>query len=115
MNRLEIILFAILFVSILFNIGVFIYARAVVSRLLFVSEELGDLQNMINSFAGHLKTVYELESFYGDETLNALLQHAISFNEQLDTFEFIYSLTEEGDRIDDDGEYPEAEEETTSP
>ena len=88
--------------------------RAVVSRLLFVSEELGDLQNMINSFAVHLKTVYELESFYGDETLNALLQHAISFNEQLDTFEFIYSLTEEeGESINDDGEY--SEEETTAP
>jgi hypothetical protein len=109
MNRLEIILSAILFISMLFNVGVFIYARAAISRLLFVSEELGDLQDMINSFARHLKTVYELDSFYGDETLNGLLKHAISFNEQLETFEFIYSLTEEGERIDDDGEYSEEE------
>ena len=114
MSRFEIILSAILFISMLFNVGVFIYARAAISRLLFVSEELGDLQDMINSFARHLKTVYELDSFYGDETLNGLLKHAISFNEQLETFEFIYSLTEEGERINDDGEYSEEEEAPSS-
>ncbi|HAF76925.1 MAG TPA: hypothetical protein DCG42_06340 [Maribacter sp.] len=113
MSRLEIILSSILFLSFLFNLGVFAYARAAISRLLTVSEELGDLQEMINSFCIHLKKVYELESFYGDETLNALLQHAISFNEQMETFEFIYSLTEaEGDAEDDDGK--DSEEEKTS-
>tara|TARA_A100001391_G_scaffold192230_1_gene166303 strand:+ start:471 stop:812 length:342 start_codon:yes stop_codon:yes gene_type:complete len=110
MSRLEIILSSILFLSVIFNFGVVAYARAAISRLLMVSEELGDLQEMINSFCVHLKKVYELESFYGDETLNALLQHAISFNEQMETFEFIYSLTEvEGDASDDDGENPEEE------
>jgi hypothetical protein len=100
MSKIEIILSACLCISVLFNMGLFFYARNVVVQLLFVSEELGDLQQMINSFASHLQTVYELESFYGDDTLNALLQHAISFNEQLDTFEYIYSLTaEEGKEL----------------
>ena len=65
MSRLEIILSAILFLSIGFNIGIFIYARAALARLLFVSEELGDLQHMVNALARHLKSVYELEMFYG--------------------------------------------------
>ena len=95
MSRLEIILIAISTLSILLNVFVFFYARATVTRLLFISEELGDLQTMTNSFSNHLKSVYELESFYGDQTLAALLEHAVSFNEQLETFEFIYSLTEE--------------------
>ena len=34
--------------------------------------------------------------YYGDQTLQGLVDHAQSFNEQLETFEFIYSLTEEG-------------------
>ena len=55
MSRLEIILSAILFISTMFNIGIFVYARNVVAKLLFVSEELGDLQDMIDSFAKHLK------------------------------------------------------------
>ena len=113
MNRPEIILSAVLFLSVIFNIGVFVYARAAITRLLFVSEELGDLQNMIDAFAKHVKSVYELEMFYGDATLEHLLNHAVSFNEQLETFEYIYSLTEEaaieteeenGEELDDDSE-----------
>ena len=113
MNRPEIILSAVLFLSVIFNIGVFVYARAAITRLLFVSEELGDLQKMIDAFAKHVKSVYELEMFYGDTTLEHLLNHAVSFNEQLETFEYIYSLTEEtaieteeknGEELDDDSE-----------
>jgi len=95
MSRLEIILSGVLMLSLVFNVGVFVYARAAIVRLLSVSEELGDLQHMVDSFAKHAKAVYELDSFYGDQTLHHLLEHAVSFNEQLETFEFIYSLTEE--------------------
>tara|TARA_R110002110_G_scaffold229040_2_gene444449 strand:- start:797 stop:1141 length:345 start_codon:yes stop_codon:yes gene_type:complete len=112
MSRLEIIISILLTISVLINVGVFAYARAAITRLLAVSEELGDLQEMVNSFAGHLQAVYELDSFYGDETLRALLEHAISFNEQMETFEYIYSLTDEQQEIDDDNE-PSAEAEET--
>ena len=112
MTKIEMILMACLFLSVLFNIGLFIYSRNVVVQLLFVSEELGDLKRMVNSFAGHLQTVYELESFYGDDTLNSLLQHAISFNEQLDTFEYIYSLTEEGAELRSDATEKNTKQET---
>tara|TARA_R100000315_G_scaffold62443_2_gene44031 strand:+ start:1820 stop:2170 length:351 start_codon:yes stop_codon:yes gene_type:complete len=95
MSRPETILSAMLLLSVVFNIGLIIYARAAIVRLLAVSEELGDLQTMINNFAGHVKSVYELEMFYGDATLEHLMNHAISFGEQLETFEYIYSLTEE--------------------
>ena len=95
MSRLEIILCAVTLLSLLFSVGMFIYARATVIRLLAVSEELGDLNQMTNAFANHLEAVYQLDNFYGDETLRALLEHAISLNEQMETFEFIYSLTEE--------------------
>ena len=113
MSRLEIILSAICALSIALNIGIFVYTRAAITRLLFVSEELGDLQNMIDAFAKHVKSVYDLEMFYGDITLEHLLNHAVSFNEQLETFEYIYSLTEEaaieteeesGEELDDESE-----------
>tara|TARA_R110000824_G_scaffold15299_5_gene64484 strand:- start:2669 stop:3013 length:345 start_codon:yes stop_codon:yes gene_type:complete len=113
MSRLEIILSAILFVSIVFNIGIFVYARAAIARLLSVSEELGDLQQMVNSFAAHAKSVHELEMFYGDEALKYLVEHAVSFSEQLSTFEYIYSLTEteteteEGATVDNEQENKE--------
>ena len=112
MSRLEIILSAVLFVSLILNIGIFTYARAAIVRLLSVAEELGDLQQMMDGFAKHLKAVYELDSFYGDQTLESLLNHAVSFNEQLETFEFIYALTEEDTQIQHDTEEssPQAQE-----
>jgi len=85
----------ILVVSLIANIGFFVYTRSILSRLLFISEELGDLQDMVNNFTRHIKNVYNLDMFYGDQTLGALMEHAISFNEQLETFEFIYLLTTE--------------------
>jgi hypothetical protein len=115
MSRLEVILSAVLLISLIFNIGAFIYARAAVSRLLFVSEELGDLQDMINAFAQHTKSVYELEMFYGDATLEHLMNHAVSFNEQLETFEFIYSLTEQKEAEENEEEDLNDREEETPP
>ena len=104
MSKLEIILICISSISLIFNMVVFAYARAAIAQLLSVSEELGDLQQMVNAFAIHLKEVYELDMFYGDQTLQGLLEHAISFNEQIETFEYIYSLTEE--EIDETDEKP---------
>tara|TARA_B100000963_G_scaffold190874_1_gene166009 strand:- start:260 stop:640 length:381 start_codon:yes stop_codon:yes gene_type:complete len=40
-----------------------------------VSDNVGDLVEIIESYRGHLKSVYELDSFYGDETLKGLLEH----------------------------------------
>ena len=91
----------------------YISITKLLNKLLFVSENLSDLVEIVKNYGNHLKQVYNLDMFYGDETLNALLQHEISFNEQMETFEFIYSLTEaEGDAEDDDGK--DSEEEKTS-
>lgn len=115
MTQLEIILMAIAFFSTLGAVFLFIYSRAILARLLFISEELGDLQDMIDTFAKHVQSVYELETFYGDQTLQGLLDHAVSFNEQLETFEWIYNLTiEEKEAEDDYDNQIEAEDETTA-
>ena len=95
MSKLEIILICVSTLSIFFNVGVFIYARNAIAQLLSVAGELGDLKEMADSLASHTKEVYELEMFYGDDTLQHLMDHARSFNEYLDTFEYIYSLTDE--------------------
>ena len=96
MSRLEIILSCTMFLSVGFNVFIFAYARSAITKLLTVSEELGDLQLMINRFSSHVKEVYSLEMFYGDETLKYLMDHATSLDEHLqENFHYIYSLTEE--------------------
>ena len=94
MSELEIVLSIVTAFSVVVSIGVFLYARSAISRLLYVSNELGDLKSMIESFSNHTQSVYQMEMFYGDQTLEDLMNHAQSFNQQLETFEFIYSLTD---------------------
>ena len=40
-----------------------------------VSDGLGDLVEIITSYGNHLRDVYQLDSFYGDETLERLMAH----------------------------------------
>ena len=75
MSRLELILIAITTLSILFNIFIIAYARKAIVELLSISEELSDIQEMVSSFADHVRGVYEMEMFYGDETLKGLMEH----------------------------------------
>lgn len=95
MTNLEITLSIILLLSIAGNIALFAYARAAIVRLLSIAEELYDLKDMSDSLTEHLQSVYELEMFYGDETLGGLMEHARSFTEQQETFEYIYGLIED--------------------
>ena len=85
----------ILTFSILINVFLVVYLRDVLAKLLFVSENLGDLEQMIVNFNNHLASVYELETFYGDDTLQHLLEHVGDLSEQLQEFEDIFSLTTE--------------------
>ncbi len=90
MSRLEMVLSLILFVSMSINILLFIYSRNVAQRLVLISQEIDDLRAGAASFASHVKSVYEMEMFYGDQTLQALMDHARLFREYMDEFDFIY-------------------------
>jgi len=114
MTSLEIILSAILLLSIVLNGFLVYYVRNAIVRLLSISEEMYDFKTMTDNFATHLEQVYELEMFYGDETLGGLMEHARSFNEQLETFEYIYGLIEEdAPNETDDAADTDTEEETS--
>ena len=75
MMTIEIWLIASLTVSILVNFVLFWFSREQSRRISYTSQNLTDLVEIISSYRGHLKTVYEMEAFYGDENLEFLLQH----------------------------------------
>ena len=53
------------------------------------------LREEMEEYQIHLKSLYEMEMFYGDETLGFLVQHAQDLAEQFEMFEQIFTLTEE--------------------
>ena len=40
-----------------------------------ISDNLGDLVEILGNYGEHLRKVYSLDSFYGDETLEFLMEH----------------------------------------
>jgi hypothetical protein len=54
-------------------------------RLSYISENIDDLLEIIENYKNHLKKIYEMEMFYGDETLEFLMDHTRSFIDILET------------------------------
>ena len=76
-----------LVVSVTINILTFWYMRRVLPRFIYTSENLKDLTDVITAYRNHLKQVYSMELFYGDETIKFLMSHTISLLEILEEFE----------------------------
>jgi len=94
MNEYNIGLLIALLVSIVLNFGLVWYNRKLISRLLFVSENLNDLTSMIEVYRGHLKVLYSTDMYYGDETMKHLIAHTNSLATLLEGYEDITYLTE---------------------
>ena len=93
---IEIWLGIILVISIGLN-GLLLWLSINQSRkLLIFSENVNDLLEIIDNYRDHLKKVYQLDSFYGDETLKFLMEHTRSLSQLLgDQYGDIISLTEQ--------------------
>jgi len=64
----------------------------------------------LDGFVAHLAAVYELETFYGDETLKSLLDHSRQLKEDISAFKeiFLPDLEGEGENEEED-DYEEKE------
>ena len=103
-----------LLTSVSANFLAFYYIRTLLGKLFYVGENLSDLAEMIKSYRNHIKTVYGMEMFYGDETLKHLMNHTTSLHEVLEEFEDIYEIAvppDESEEIENNQE--ETEEDAT--
>ena len=108
MTNLEMILIAVSTVSLAFTATMIWYVRAVLLRLYRFQELHETASGQINSFSEHLNSVHEMQMFYGEPTLQALIEHSKELSENLDTISqsLIFSYEEEykEDNIYDSGE-----------
>jgi hypothetical protein len=81
-------------ISAFINIFLVWYCVKVLRELFSVSETLEDLFVDVETFKRHLEGVYELEMFYGDQTLENLLSHARALSKEFDRYEILFSLKE---------------------
>ncbi len=93
MTILEISLIMVLLVSIVANYLAFWYMRRVLPGFIYTSQNLEDLTTLVANYRQHLKNIYEMEMYYGDETIKHLMSHTTSLLEILEDYEDVYSIT----------------------
>lgn len=84
--------------SALINIILFFYVRWLLNTVAAINEDVSQVSNIIQNFLLHLQSVYELETFYGDQTLKNLLIHSQDLIEQLEDIDLVLN-TEKGGEI----------------
>ena len=82
-------------VSAALNILSFFYIRWLLTTVAVINEDVTSATNLLREFSGHLSSVYELETFYGDETLGSLMRHARELSNKLENIDLILNEEEE--------------------
>ncbi len=87
------------------------YIRKVLSRLIFVGENLKDLVDLLTNYREHLKGIHQLEQYYGDQDIKNLIEHTNNIIKILDEdYSDVYLLTEEPPQEEEEEEaYAEEE------
>jgi len=96
-----VILSIILAISLIFNGLMYWYSRQLTQKLSFIYDNIGDVSELITNYRVHLKSIYSMEMFYGDETLKFLMDHTRSIGVLLEDYEdpefFVEEFAEEDD------------------
>lgn len=107
-----IILILILLASLALNVLLSWYSLRSTKQLLFVSENVTELHERLEEFDGHIKFLYELEMFYGDETIKNLIRHSRDLLKYMKQYRGIEELS--GQDADDAQEQDENESEESA-
>ena len=100
-------------ISILINILLLWFVYKLLRKSLSHLENIEFLIDDFDDFVRHLESIYELEMFYGEETLKGLLGHSRQLKEEVNIFKENYLLELEEDKEEE--EVYEQEEEDKAP
>ena len=84
--------------SILLGVAVLIigfltwYSFSALHKLRFMISSIEDLDLAIQSFEKHLKYIYELDMYYGDQTLETLISHVKDLSGEFTEFRQDYDI-----------------------
>ena len=76
----------VLLLSLGCNLLAAIYIRDILGRLGWLTQNIGNLTQLIRGFQNHIRGVHELEKFYGDEDLKLVVQHTTDLIEVMDDY-----------------------------
>ena len=89
--------FWLFWLSVSLNVLLLFYVRWLLVTIATINQDMTNLNYLISNFSEHTKSVYELEMFYGDDTLKSLMDHAKELSEKLQDLDLV--LNEQGDEV----------------
>ena len=100
--------------SVILNIFLVWYLSKVLSKLLYTSDNIGDLYIAFRMFEDFITSLYDMQMFYGEPIIEELITKTKLVVEELERFEEIYSLTTDVEPLEEEMKYDRstAEEET---
>jgi len=78
-----------LILSIVINIVAVFYARWLIQIIRSKEEDVSSLADVIAQYIAHVKSVHDMEMFYGDQTLNSLIQHGSDLVSKIEDFDYL--------------------------
>ena len=70
-------------------------------NLVDVTQEFDNVSVVLQNFSQHLKTVYDVETYYGDKTLESLINHMKVVDENINSYTNLLVLFEDDDILKD--------------
>ena len=89
----------LLYTSLLLNLGLIWLVKNVIIRSRDILDDMDNITKFTYDLQLHLQSIYELETFYGDETLRDLIQHMLETNENIEKVQERYSLEEDDELL----------------
>ena len=94
----------LLCLSIVLN-GVLIwYIIKLIQEMRYIADNVEYTSGVLRDFSEHLEKLYELETYYGDETLKSLILHSRQVLEEVKYFETVISSIKEQDNDEEEEE-----------
>lgn len=78
------------------------FCYKLVFRLNFVSDNIVELYTRLQEFDQHINFIYELEMYYGDETLKNLIRHSKDLRNYMKKYKDVMELLEDEQIIEEE-------------
>ena len=85
-------LYVVLAISIVLNVGLFLYAIRAARRLFIVDSNIEAIEDTFTSFNAHVNDLYEMEMYYGDTSLKTLIDHSKMVIDEIERYDNLYLL-----------------------
>ena len=88
-------------ISLSINFLLLFYVRWLLKTLSVINEDVESVSDLLMDFTQHTQSIYEMEMFYGDQTLESLIQHSKELTERLKDLDLVINQEQMEEDMDE--------------